>query len=395
MTENQSETLDELPESGEFQPKTLEELLESEEINDKIQVFELMLEDRIRSGKKGKGPVGKIIEAQVVYRRALARAVASLQSVEEVAKDFVFPYFDFSEDENGYDRTEIRAGVPKFALMRAVTHFAAYERSGWLRADWESDMYDPSLSDDKLYRVVMDRIRGLLFEKTSIRNHFPLVTRGIPSVDGKTFVAISDSMNAQGSLDYESVEDRYEKIEIVAGTFALSPSVPCFGVEEREALSAFQVAIAAKAFSSEDYGKTISLVHQVSVGCKPLVCLGSTKAADGTRFAVSLTVSAVEAVIRAFEEAVEKRKGDLYESSEFHDLLRPMEQFLQYVSFFLPVSYEEVAPLGRLADPFKTIWRRFSGVHPIIEMVFGIFNHLDKMDQSNPRSRERWDLSRA
>lgn len=379
----------------EIEPKTLDELLESDKIEDKIQVFELMLEDRIRGGKKGKGAVGKIIEAQIEHRRALARAVASLQSVDEVAKEFVFPYFEFSEDENGYDRSEIRAGVPKFALMRAVTHFAAYERSGWLRADWESDMYDPSLSDDKLYCIVRDRIRELLFEKTSIRNHFPLETRGIPSVDGKTFIAISDSMSAQGSLDYESVEDRYEKIEIVAGTFALSPSVPCFGVEEREALSAFQVAIAAKAFSSEDYGKTISLVHQVSVGCKPLVCLGSTKADDGARFAVSLTVSAVEAVIRAFEEAVEKRKGDLYESSEFHDLLRPMEQFLQYVSFFLPVSYEEVAPLGRLADPFKTIWRRFSGVHPIIEMVFGIFNHLDKMDQSNPRSRERWDLSRA
>ena len=379
----------------EIEPKTLDELLESDKIEDKIQVFELMLEDRIRGGKKGKGAVGKIIEAQIEHRRALARAVASLQSVDEVAKEFVFPYFEFSEDENGYDRSEIRAGVPKFALMRAVTHFAAYERSGWLRADWESDMYDPSLSDDKLYCIVRDRIRELLFEKTSIRNHFPLETRGIPSVDGKTFIAISDSMSAQGSLDYESVEDRYEKIEIVAGTFALSPSVPCFGVEEREALSAFQVAIAAKAFSSEDYGKTISLVHQVSVGCKPLVCLGSTKADDGARFAVSLTVSAVEAVIRAFEEAVEKRKGDLYESSEFHDLLRPMEQFLQYVSFFLPVSYEEVAQLGRLADPFKTIWRRFSGVHPIIEMVFGIFNHLDKMDQSNPRSRERWDLSRA
>lgn len=379
----------------EIEPKTLDELLESDKIEDKIQVFELMLEDRIRGGKKGKGPVGKILEAQVVHRRALARAVASLKSVEEVAKDFVFPYFAFSEDEIGYDRSMIQAGVPKFALMRAVSHFAAYERSGWLRADWESDMYDPSLSDDKLYCIVRNRIRELLFEKTSIRKHFPLVTRGIPSVDEKTFIAISDSMSAQGSLDYESVEDRYEKIEIVAGTFALSPSVPCFGVEEREALSAFQVAIAAKAFSSEDYGKTISLVHQVSVGCKPLVCVGSTKAADGTRFAVSLTVSAVEAVIRAFEEAVEKRKGDLYESSEFHDLLRPMEQFLQYVTFFLPVSYEEVAPLGRLADPFKTIWRRFSGVHPIIEMVFGIFNHLDKMDQSNPRSRERWDLSRA
>ncbi|HHK5646391.1 hypothetical protein [Serratia nevei] len=375
----------------EIETRNLDALMESDDVEDVMQGFSLMVDDRIRNGTKRKGFLGEIIEGQVVFRLALARAVATLKSVEEVAKDFDFPYFAFSEDEIGTARSMIRAGVPKFALMRSVSLFAAYERSGWMKSDWESDMYDPSLPDEKLYIIVSDRIRELLVETEATRTHSTVVTRGIPSVDGKKFVVVCDSMNETGSLDYSTIESRYERIEIVVGTFAMSSSVPCFGVEERETLSAFQVASTAFAFTSDhDFGRTISLMHQVSVGCKPLVESGSTKAEEGARKAIALCESAVSAVIRGFTEAFDQERFEIVESTEIQDTLRLMKEFLHIATFALPVPFEEVAPLGRLSVPFGKMQRRISGEHPIRGLFFRIFAALDAMDEDSEKARDNW-----